>query len=148
MNVDDEHTCGTWLRAPWMRPVSVILGWYEFSDRVCDLIFGSGMCPVSGILRWSHIYDIMHNGGNLTLPTWLGERRLGIGCVSRPTTILFPYLRHLVTLTHGHVVIWTLRYFGTWNLGYLTLGHMDTWILDTMILEYLNYWHLVFSFTW
>ena len=35
-------------------------------------------------------YDIMHNGGYVTLPTMMGNRRNGIGFVSRPTTILFP----------------------------------------------------------
>ena len=38
----------------------------------------------------SSTYDIMHNGGYVTLPTMMGNRRNGNGFVSRPTTILFP----------------------------------------------------------
>ena len=55
----------------------------EIQEETCDWHSRGG----------SATYDIMYNGGYVTLPTMMGNRRNEIGFVSRPTTILFPLSR-------------------------------------------------------
>ena len=87
----------------------------------------------------SSTYDIMHYGGYVTRPIMMGNRRNGIGFVSRPATILFPLSRlHLpCDLAYWHYVVHLIRdvliamWLGTnWNL--LDPSHATWLALDTV----------------
>ena len=67
--------------------------WHPRSDSVFFYLIPNTEYGPRLMLRGSRsTYDIMYNWGYLALPTYIGERRLEIECVSRPTTILFPLL--------------------------------------------------------
>ena len=109
--------------------LGIPIGWYlilVIRENTCDWHSRGG----------SATYDIMHNGGYVTLPTMMGNRRNRIGLVSRPTTILFPhrgYTCHVTWHTWHYVVhspcdlayIWYLM-----DTSHVTWHTLDTrWIL-------------------
>ena len=96
--VVNDYTCDTRFYG-WMRPGDR----HPCSDRVIWYLILGTECGPNLALRGSRAtYDIMHNGGYLALPTYIGERRFEIECVVGQPPFHFPYsvTRDLI----GHIV--------------------------------------------